>query len=152
MKRITLGAWTVEVDIERTKEFYDKYHFITEDCECVYCANYVKACDKFPQDIKDLFSSLGIDPRKEGEISHYIENTDGTHLYGAFYHVVGRVIEGPELWMPTQEDSEVSSPNFVEVNKIVLGFTEDLVMVPEGFPLPSIQFEIEVNIPWFLNK
>jgi hypothetical protein len=145
------GPWEIEVDVDRTKEFYDKYHLITEDCECIYCANYVLACDNFPQDIKGLFGSLGIDPRKEGEISQYTENNDGTHLYGAFYHIVGRIIRGPELWVPTQKGSEVSSPNFAELKNIGAGFTQDLSLVPEEFPLPAIQFEIEIDVPWLLK-
>lgn len=44
------------------------YHLITEGCDCDFCANYVLACDKFTPEIKALFNSLSIDPRKEGEI------------------------------------------------------------------------------------
>jgi hypothetical protein len=42
----------------------------------------------------NIFKLLGIDPRKEGEVYEYLENEDGTHLYGGFYHIVGRIIDG----------------------------------------------------------
>jgi len=151
MKQIKLGSWIIEVDLRKTKKFYDEYYLITEGCDCDYCANYVLACDKFPQEITELFNSLGIDPRKEGEVSQYMENQDGTHLYGAFYHIVGNIIEGPKLWGPTTEESEVSSPNFVEHSGVEIGFSEDLALVPEGFPTPTIQFEIQMNVPWLLS-
>lgn len=151
MKRIKLGSWTIEVDVSKTRSFYDNYHLITEDCECDYCANYVLACDKFPKSTKELFNFLGIEPRKEGEVSQYIENQDGTHLYAAFYHTVGKIIEGPKLWVPSSEDSEVSLPNFVEHHGVDIGFSEDLALVPEGFPKPTIQFEIQMNVPWLLS-
>ena len=85
LSRIKLGSWIIEVDVSKTKEFYDNFHFITDDCECDFCANYFLVCNRFPKEIKELFTSLGIDPRKEGEISHYRENDDETHLYGACF-------------------------------------------------------------------
>src|SRR4051812_711144 len=112
MDQIKVGSWVIEIDVSRTKKIYDRYHLITEGCDCGFCANYVLACDKFPLEIKNLFNLLGIDPRKEGEVSEYMENKDGSHLYGAFYHIVGRIIDGPKLWVPTKKGSEVSSPNF----------------------------------------
>jgi len=105
MRQITIGSWTIEVDISSTKEFYDKYHLITEGCSCDFCANYVLASENFSPDIKYLFNSLGIDPRKEGEVSELMENKDGTHLYGAFYHIVGRIIKGPKLLVSTTKSS-----------------------------------------------
>ncbi|MFD1738621.1 hypothetical protein ACFSCX_19035 [Bacillus salitolerans] len=151
MKRISIGSWTIEEDVDKTKEFYDKYYLITEGCDCDFCANYVLACDSFPLKVKDLFKSLGIDPRKEGEVSEYMENIDGTHLYGAFYHIVGKIVDGPKLWVPTKVGSEVSTPNFVEHNGVEIGFSEDLALVPKGFPIPTIQFEIQMNVPWLLS-
>ncbi|MBP3953134.1 hypothetical protein [Bacillus suaedae] len=151
MEQIKIGAWTIAIDVGKTTSFYDECHLITEDCKCDYCANYVLACEKLPQSVKDLFHSLGIDPRKEGEVSHYLENKDGTHLYHVFYHIVGTIIEGPELWAPTTEESETSSPNCVEQNGIDIGFSEDLDLVPEEFPTPTIQFEIQMNVPWIFS-
>lgn len=151
MKRIKMGAWVIEVDMDKTLDFYTDYHLITEDCTCDYCANYVLACTDFPSMYKGVFDSLGIDPRKEGEISHYMEKDNGTHLYGVFYHIVGRIIKGPQLWVPTQKGSEVSSPHFATYHGIELGFSEDLMLLPEGFPEPAIQFEMEVTIPWLLS-
>jgi hypothetical protein len=146
MKIMKFGIWTIEIDVSKTKRFYDNYHLITEDCQCDYCANYVLACDKFPLEIKELFNSLGIDPRKEGEVSHYLENQDKTHFYGAFYHIAGKIIEGP-----TTENSELLSPNFFENTKVDICFSEELTLVPEGFPTPTIQFEIHMNFPWFVT-
>lgn len=98
-----------------------------------------------------IFNLLGIDPRKEGEVYECFENEDGTHLYGGFYHIVGRVIDGPDLWKPTEKDSDVSSPNFEKYNSIKIGFNKDLALVPDDFPKPVIQFEFQMNVPWLLN-
>ncbi|MEB1808369.1 MAG: hypothetical protein LPK26_13945 [Bacillaceae bacterium] len=151
MKKLAIGPWTIEVDVDKTKKFYDSHHLITEGCDCDFCANYVLACDQFPSEIKALFHSLGIDPRKEGEVSEYMENQDGTHLYGAFYHLVGSIIEGPKLWIPADKGSEVSTPSFVEYHGVEIGFSKDVALVPDGFPVPTIQFEIQMNVPWLLK-
>lgn len=55
------------------------------------------------------------------------------------------------LWVPTTEDSKELSPNFVEHNAVEIGFSEDLALVPKGFPTPTVQFEIQINIPWLLS-
>ncbi|MCJ0930571.1 hypothetical protein MST22_05340 [Virgibacillus halodenitrificans] len=146
MIQMKVGPWVIETDVNLTKNFYNNYHVITKDCSCDYCANYILACANFPPEIKNFFDSLGIDPCKEGEISHYIENKDGTHLYSAFYHMIGRVITKPQVWeLPNNEISIFSLAGYE------IGFSEDLDLVPEGFPTPTIQVEIEMTIPWLLS-
>jgi hypothetical protein len=142
MEQIKIGSWVIEIDVNKTKEFYEKCHLITEDCSCDFCANFVLACDTFSQEVKDIFNTLGIDPRKEGEVYECKQNEDGTHLYSGFYHT--------KLWEPTTKDSEVYSPSFVKHSGIEIGFSEDLALVPGDFPMPVFQFEFQMNVPWLL--
>ncbi|MDR7239148.1 hypothetical protein [Neobacillus drentensis] len=148
MEQIKVGSRVIEIDVKRTKEFYKNYQLITEDCGCDYCSNYLLACDTFPKDIMNIFNLLGIDPRKEGEVYECLENEDGTHLYGGFYHIVGRIIDGPDLWIPTEEGEEFSSLGH---NEIETEFNKDLALVPDDFPRPVIQFEFQMNVPWLLS-
>lgn len=145
---IKVGRYLIEIDVNQTKSFYEKHHFITEDCCCAYCTYYTLACDEFSPEIKNLFNLLGIDPRKEGEISEYMVNEDGTHLYGAFYHIVGKIIDAPQLYTPTNSENEFSTLN---LNRIEIGFSEELDLIPDSFPKPTVQFEIQLNIPWLLS-
>ena len=151
MKQIKIDSWLIEIDVTKTKEFYEKHHFISEDCACDYCANYILACDTFSPEVRDLFHALGIDPRKEGEVSEFMKNEDGTHVYGAFYHLVGRIIEGPRILETAKQESEISPLIFVNYHGIEISFTEDLSLVPEGFPTPTIQLELQLTIPWLLK-
>lgn len=149
MNRIKIGRYVLEIDINQTKQFYENHHLITEDCDCDYCTNYIVACDTFSPEVKHLFDLLGIDPRKEGEVFEYMVNQDGTHLYGAFYHIVGKIIDIPQIQIPTTSGDGVSTPIS---DGIEIGFREeDLDLVPDDFPKPTVQFEIQLNIPWLLR-
>jgi hypothetical protein len=108
----------------------------------------VLACDTFPKKIMNIFNLLGIDPRKEGEVYECLENEDGTQLYGGFYHIVGRIVYGPDLGIPNEVEKEFYSLGH---NEIEIGFNKDLALVPNAFPRPVIQFEFQMNVPWLLS-
>lgn len=153
MKQMKIGNWIVEIDVEGTKAFYHAYHQITKGCDCIYCKNYVIATELLPKTVIDFFRSLGIDPTKEGEVSEYCENEDGSHLYGGFYHVMGQIISGPDCWIKTGEEiSHLETNNLVEISGFKFGFTYGLSLLPDRFPKPALQLEFEGNIPWVLEE
>lgn len=123
MKQIKIKEWVLEIDVERTRKFYQDYHQITDDCECLYCKNFVAAVEKLPVEVIEFFDRLGIDPSKEGEVSEYCENADGTHLYGCFYHIVGRLISGPDCWRKSDEEIGHLTDNLMEISGFTFGFT-----------------------------
>ncbi|WP_153731810.1 hypothetical protein [Sporosarcina obsidiansis] len=137
MERLEFGPWTIETDKGRTEEFYAGHHLITQDCSCEDCLHYVQACEQFPAEIRDLFYVLGIDPCKEGEVSAFGRSGDGTHHYVVFYHFAGRLIEGPE------QDETMSSYKLAGFD---ISFTEETDLVPERFPSPVVQVELEMYL------
>ncbi|KYG25992.1 hypothetical protein [Alkalihalobacillus trypoxylicola] len=148
MKTMSSGPWIIEVNLEKNKEWYDENPTIS--CTCDYCANYKLACDTFPSSVKNFFNTLGIDPQKEGEVSHYVENEDGTHLYSVFYHFYGAIIKGPK-----KEGTYHKLPHssFGKNESIDIGLHTDLELVPSSMTEPVIQLEIaEILIPWLLKK
>lgn len=154
MKQIRLKNWIIEIDFEKTKTFYDSYHLITDGCDCIYCMNYVQAISHLPFEVLAFFKSFEIDPRKEGEISHYCENDDGTHLYGGFYHIVGTLSSGPDVWVKTDKEGSHAylDTNLYELDGFSFGFTYRLSLVPDGFPEPTLQIEFQGNIPWVISE
>ncbi|CEG21329.1 hypothetical protein BN1080_00236 [Planococcus massiliensis] len=139
MKTVEIGLWTVNIDPEKTREFYKTHHPITEDCRCRYCENYSLAAASFPEHVRMHFDRLGIDPQKEGEV--FVGDDDGKDmlLYMGFYHAVGELVEGPK-----QAVAEESGLRF--------HFSEQTDLVPEGFPEPVLQWEFELEVPWLLEK
>ena len=50
------GNFRVDVDVERTKEFYNKLgKTVLEDCGCVNCRNYYEAISKVSDKVKNFF-------------------------------------------------------------------------------------------------
>ena len=153
MKQMKIGDWILEVDVERTKDFYQAYHQITEGCDCLSCKNFVTAIKLIPKPVLDFFRSLGIDPTKEGEVSEYYEKKDSMHLYGGFFHIVGELISGPDCWVETSvEVSHLATNNMIEINDFKFGFTYGVSSLPDEFPKPTVQLEFEGTIPWMLKE
>lgn len=151
VKELKLGNWIIQVDIEKTREFYKAFYEITEGCDCIYCKNYVKACDNYSDDVKQLFNELGIIPTKEAEVYQIYEIKPGKHLYGGFYHIVGRILEGKDCWQFVL-DSTRSQELVNLTDDFKYGFSNDNALVDETFPKPIIQLEFEAIIPWVLEE
>ena len=141
MNTLHNSKWTIEVDREKTKAYYDAASLITESCSCTYCNNWVQNCSSLPTEILELFDSLGINPTKEGEVFEICRNDNGTHSYGGFFHFVGRI-------SVSERDSQ-TKPDFVEYgNGFSISFTNDVSLVPKEFPVPIAQIDIQGDIPW----
>ncbi|MCR8656231.1 hypothetical protein [Paenibacillus endoradicis] len=154
MKQITINKWVIEYDEQRTNDFYKSHYLITEGCSCLNCKNFVKAVEVMPEGIISFLKKLGIDPRK-GEVSAFCENEDDTHLYGGFYHIVGKLISGPDCWIKTVENElthAVLDSEMYEVDGIIFGFTYGVSLLPTNFPEPALQIEFQGNIPWVLSE
>ncbi|MEQ8188410.1 MAG: hypothetical protein ABRQ39_10620 [Candidatus Eremiobacterota bacterium] len=150
---IELLDWILEIDFVKTYNFYKSCYLITDVCKCTDCLNYAAACALIPEEIRGLYVSFGIDPTKEGEVYNVAKNDDGTCLYGGFYHITGRIIEGTDCVVPvTAEDNlQIRTFNLLPVIEgYKIGFTQKVSLVPPGFPLPVIQMEFMFNIPWIL--
>lgn len=152
MKKIRIKEWVLEVDVERTRGCYQAYQQITESCDCLFCKNFVSAIGHLPPDVLEFFDSLGGDPSKEGEVSEYCENADGTHLYGCFYHIVERLISGPDCWVTTGEETSHLEANLLEISGFTFGFTYGISLLPDEFPEPAVQLEVQGNIPWVIAE
>jgi hypothetical protein len=90
--------WKFEVDRELTRHTYESVSASgAESCACNDCKNYVACRDKiFPEEIKTLFSDLGIDYSKEVEITPWETLPGGLHHIGGWFHFKGRLLSGKD--------------------------------------------------------
>lgn len=96
MEKIKILDWTIEIDREKTIEYYKSIPYVAELCECEDCLNFEKACKLINDDIKELFNKLGVDVQKSQELFYCTDNDDGTCLYWAFCDIIGTIIEGED--------------------------------------------------------
>lgn len=152
MKTIKFKDWELIVDEKLTKSTYEKVEIGSADsCICNECKNYLNfRKNVFPEEIKNLFLEIGIDYKKESEVTRYCKQKNGLHFYGGWFHFKGN-FNGKNCEITLAEN----------------GFTLDLTKIAKnfsiGFRISSslsffedktniVQIEFETEIPWTIDK
>ncbi len=135
--------WVLEVDVNKTKEFYNKD---IELCDCVYCENYMEACKQMDPCLLKVLKTLEINPSKPSHLSEYGEVED-FRLYMGCYHIVGNLVEGEYC-----TDSDWNGTNTAKIGNFTLGFNKEFTFVHDEFPSPVLQLDFEAKISWVLNE
>lgn len=156
--KIQFGPYTLDIDIEKTRSFYQKANNVSVRCSCPGCRNFEKAVEILPDEIKCFFDALGIDGKKPAEVYANMVNNDGLVLYGGFYHLCGRLFSGESAWVTVKSNTKAktsfwdSSKTYSVSKDFLVSFQEDCSLVEDGFPEPVLQMEIEASIPWVLEE
>jgi hypothetical protein len=145
--------WTFEVDKVLTEQTYKNIASSgAETCGCNDCKNYVAYRDKvFPEQIIQLFSDLGIDFRKEVEITTWEILPNGLHHIGGWFHFKGQVMTGKDYRIPLP-----SGGHTIDLTEIIdnfsIGFAQgnDLTFFEDKTGL--VQIEFDTTIPWVIDK
>ena len=145
--------WTFEVDKEYTVQTYrDISGSGADTCGCNDCKNYVAYRDKvFPKEITDLFNQLGIDYKKEVEITSWETLLNGLHHIGGWFHFKGQVLRGKDYRVPLPSGGHTFDLTPITGN-FSIGFAEanDLTFFEDKTDL--VQVEFGTNIPWVIDK
>ena len=151
---IEISNHKLDVDLDKTKEFYTTAPLVSESCSCNGCHNFEKAVDALPTEVIDFFSQLGIDMKKMCEVYASHENADGTLSYGGFTHICGKIIEGDSAWVEASPNSSYwESEKAIHItNNFQVTFKEECYLLEDNFPRPSFQLELQADIPWVLPE
>lgn len=130
---VTYRDWQFEVERDVTSATYSDVAAGSADtCGCRDCQTYIAYRDKlFPPEVQELFGRLGVDYRKEVEITTFEEQPDGLNLIGGWFHFKGKIVSGKNCRIPTQAGD---------------GFTLDLMNITESF---SIGFAASNDLTFF---
>jgi hypothetical protein len=151
--KITYRNWEIEVDRKLTKKAYSKLKISSSDgCGCAHCPNYSENIEIiFPAEIENLFNALGIDKRKELEISHVTKLKNDLHLYSGWFHFKGKFEE-------KNCSTPLSSGNGRTLNleqitdNFEIGFTKKIYNTIFEHKSELVQIEFDCKIPWIINR
>ena len=153
-ERVRFGRWEVEVDRDKTIEAYSRIGVGSpESCGCLHCRNFASArIEAYPPQVREIFNKLGIDPAREAEIYYNGPLKNGLHLYGGWFHFVGRTFHGDDAHKQISENTGTLDLEDIE-GRCQLGVTENVQLVPEEFVgLELVQLEFLAEIPWVLEQ
>jgi hypothetical protein len=85
------GEWEYTCDRASTIEAYARASAGGSDtCRCNTCRNFAAVrASVFPPSFLTVLDSLGIDPRKDGEVYHNARIEPGRHDYAGWFHFIG---------------------------------------------------------------
>ena len=150
----TFGKFTVNIDVEKTKQIYKKLPLISQGCNCDGCQNFEKAVDLLSQEVRSFFDNCGIDLKRIVECYVNCKNDDGSLLYGGFCHLCGTLVQGESAWVKISETHSYYNFDLAYHldDSFCVSFQEECHLVEEQFEAPMLQIEFVANIPWVLNK
>lgn len=145
MKEFHFRNYRLWVDVEATRAFYAAHPLPWVTCGCAGCRNFVRAVKTLPAAVTDFFAALGLDPEKPAEVCADHADREGC-LYGSWYHFKGKLLEGGPLpgrlceeWLTLAEGVEAA-------------FGPECHLLPEDFPRPGLQLNLEWRLPWLLEE
>lgn len=146
--------YKIDIDIEKTKNFYNRAEKITASCDCQGCRNYEKWAELPDSEPSQILKRMGIMMEKASEVYINCPNEDDSVLYGGFYHICGSILQGCQVWDKSSENhGTLSQMSFVDLcDGFQVAFTGDATLLEKDFPKPVIQMEILANTPWLLSE
>lgn len=141
--------YKIDVDVERTRCFYEKAVPVNEQCPCDGCQNFAEAIQSLPNSVKTFFSQLGADLKKISECYVLDADTHGNLHYGGICHICGTLLDSDGN---TSNGSVDPNTLFHVSPDLQIALSEDISLLEEDFPTPVIQLDLYVDLPWVLEK
>jgi hypothetical protein len=142
MGRVQIATWIVDADAEATRTAYRQIaRGGSEGCTCVRCLNFATSrpgC--FPSDVIGILDAVGVDAAKEVEAVHYCRLAAGHHIYGVWFHFVGRFMSGEE------------STDSVSLDGITWLVRRKRDLIDVAFSSAEVlQLDLSLVVPWVLG-
>jgi len=147
---VSYRYWELYADKELTAQTYLKLeHSSAESCGCDYCKNFIEQREQiFPDEIKELFSKLGIDYQKEIEVSEFAKLENGLHYYSGWFHFKGDFI-GKDCTVLLQNGGHTFDLTKI-TDDFSIGFRYDNALTPIKNKNGVVQIEFDCHLPWIL--
>ena len=139
MKEFVFENTRLQVDVERTRAWYDAHDDLLERCSCAYCRNFRAAQAYLPEEADHFLNTMGLTLQKPAEVMEWCKEADGRHWYTLQYHLVGELLEKGDAPIPLAPE-------------VTAGFTVDSGPFLENFPTPFFQLFLDIRLPWVLKE
>jgi len=134
---VRVGKYLLDTEPETVRQWMAN-HETQNSCDCAYCRNFEATAKTFPAEIQAFFEPLGLDLLKPREVAENGKDEDGRRWYTAWYHLPGKILENGEEIALTEE--------------CFCHFQNYCYRLPEGFPRPSFQLNMDICLPWVLEE
>ena len=151
---LQFGRYKLDVDVEKTKKFYETAERLSEGCSCDGCRNFEQAVDILPRPVTEFFAMLGIDPKRICECTAFSRKTNNALFYQGFCHACGTVLEGESAWKRRSDGGSVwdDKLTYPVSEDFHVSFRNNTVLLEESFPLPACEMAFTATVPWVLDK
>lgn len=144
MNEFAFGPYRLMADIEAARAWYGARPLPWVTCDCAGCRNFVQAVKVLPPAVEEFFAALGLDPEKPAEVC--VDSADREScLYGGWYHLAGELTAGG----PSPD--HLSGEWLALVEGVEAAFGPECHL-PEDFPRPCVQLNLERRLPWLLHE
>lgn len=154
MIKLNIQGWEIEVDLEKTIEYYDMIDKERLLSCCLYCKNYFYGIRKSSKILNDLFLKLGIVPEKAAHVSKLARIEKNRYLYEAEYLLTGEIITKPNDTDIISDNGNVTINLTVLSDSISFHFRDTPITFGEIdlCQRPILSFQLVCEIAWFLDE
>ena len=144
--------WELYSDKDTTEQTYQEFeHSGAESCGCDYCKNFIAQRETvFPDEIKELFRELGVDYKKEIDVSEFARLEDGLHYYNGWFQFKGD-FKGKDCTIPLQAGGHTTDLTRI-TDRFSIGFRHDNSLTPFKVKDGLVQIEFDCHLPWVLEN
>lgn len=144
------GPYTVDIDIEKTREYYNSLAVRETNCNMGY-KNYVAVIPHLPLEVKSFYKAIGVDIYKIREVYVNCVNRDESICYGGFYCICGNIINNNELSL---HDNKTLKDGYAYAltKDYCIEFIEYENVEDSNSALTNLKIDILANLPWILNE
>ncbi|AVK51373.1 hypothetical protein AXY43_03935 [Clostridium sp. MF28] len=154
MKSIIFEGWKIEIDKEKTKNYYSQlYRDGLREC-CSDCRNYYYGIRHLPKVFIDFLESLFIVPETPICAYKLDKVADNIFLYDVNYLISGNILEKPDNAENASENGKKVFKTSTLTDEVEFYFTKELYPSLRNLSGYESYFELQLfcEIPWVIDE
>lgn len=148
-----LGPYHLDIQVEKTQEYYRQFDYSNFSCGCAGCNNFDLVHSELPDDINAFLMQFGVDPAKPPEISA-IYTVDSKELpYQGCYYICGKILSGKDPYVRISEKARRLNEEYqIRLSRDFSFYFEEDLILDKDFPKPIIRLSFTGTLPWVLDE